>query len=106
MDKATGDMMVRYTMAAQSALVLLRQLLQSCCSAPAAGCGASGTAPAAVMLCAGLLPALEQLFRQLPVASPAHVAAADLLVRHAATCVDSALPARVNGIACARLHQL
>lgn len=32
------------------------------------------------MLSAGVLPAVEQLFRQIPVASPAHVAAADLLV--------------------------
>jgi len=29
-DKSTGDMMVRYTMAAQSALELLRQLLFTC----------------------------------------------------------------------------
>jgi hypothetical protein len=29
-DKSTGDMMVRYTMAAQSALDLLRQLLTAC----------------------------------------------------------------------------
>lgn len=29
-DKATGEMMVRYTMAAQSALDLLRQLLHTC----------------------------------------------------------------------------
>lgn len=29
-DKSTGDMMVRYTMAAQSALDLLRQLLTTC----------------------------------------------------------------------------
>jgi hypothetical protein len=29
-DKSTGDMMVRYTMAAQSALDLLRQLLLTC----------------------------------------------------------------------------
>lgn len=29
-DKATGDMMVRYTMAAQSALDLLQQLLLTC----------------------------------------------------------------------------
>jgi hypothetical protein len=34
-----------------------------------------------MMLSAGVLPAVEQLFRQIPVASPAHVAAADLLVR-------------------------
>lgn len=32
------------------------------------------------MLSSGLLPAIEQLFRQVPVVSPAHVAAADLLV--------------------------
>lgn len=30
MDKVTGDMMVRYTMAAQSALELLKQLLWTC----------------------------------------------------------------------------
>lgn len=30
MDKVTGDMMVRYTMAAQSALELLKQLLSTC----------------------------------------------------------------------------
>jgi hypothetical protein len=29
-DKVTGDMMVRYTMAAQSALELLKQLLATC----------------------------------------------------------------------------
>jgi hypothetical protein len=34
-----------------------------------------------VMLSAGVLPALEQLFRQLPVVSPAHVTATVLLVR-------------------------
>jgi hypothetical protein len=37
--------------------------------------------PESMMLSAGVLPAVEQLFRQIPVASPAHVAAADLLVR-------------------------
>lgn len=30
MDKVTGDMMVRYTMAAQSALELMKQLLATC----------------------------------------------------------------------------
>lgn len=35
---------------------------------------------AGVMLSAGVLPALEQLFRQLPVVSPAHVTAAVFLV--------------------------
>jgi hypothetical protein len=33
------------------------------------------------MLSAGLIPALEQLYRQVPGVSPAHVTAADLLVR-------------------------
>lgn len=36
------------------------------------------------MLSAGVLPALEQLFRQLPVVSPAHVTAAIFLVSLAA----------------------
>jgi hypothetical protein len=36
------------------------------------------------MLSVGVLPALEQLFRQLPVVSPAHVTAATFLVSLAA----------------------
>lgn len=46
------------------------------------GCfpGGAGGNVATVMLCAGVLPALEQLFRQLPVVSPAHVTATVLLV--------------------------
>jgi hypothetical protein len=40
-----------------------------------------GVRIAEVMLAAGVLPALEQLFRQLPVVSFAHVNATVLLVR-------------------------
>ncbi|WIA14201.1 hypothetical protein OEZ85_002740 [Tetradesmus obliquus] len=75
-DKGTGDMLVRYTMAAQGALVVLRQLLAACRVEP--GHVAN---PESMMLSAGVLPAVEQLFRQIPVASPAHVAAADLLAQ-------------------------
>jgi hypothetical protein len=39
-----------------------------------------------MMLSAGVLPAVEQLFRQIPAASPAHVAAADLLVSGLTAC--------------------
>lgn len=37
MDKGTGDMLVRYTMAAQGALVVLRQLLAACRVEPGHG---------------------------------------------------------------------
>jgi hypothetical protein len=43
-------------------------------------CAVAVANPESMMLSAGVLPAVEQLFRQIPVASPAHVAAADLLV--------------------------
>jgi hypothetical protein len=36
-DKGTGDMLVRYTMAAQGALVVLRQLLAACRVEPGLG---------------------------------------------------------------------
>jgi hypothetical protein len=36
-DKGTGDMLVRYTMAAQGALVVLRQLLAACRVEPGQG---------------------------------------------------------------------
>jgi hypothetical protein len=38
-DKGTGDMLVRYTMAAQGALVVLRQLLAACRVEPGSGEG-------------------------------------------------------------------
>lgn len=44
---------------------------------------AAGVKVAGAMLSAGVLPALEQLFRQLPVVSPAHVTAATFLVSQA-----------------------
>ncbi|KAF8061288.1 hypothetical protein HT031_004378 [Scenedesmus sp. PABB004] len=75
-DKATGDMLVRYSMAAASALLVLGQLLAACGAEPGGAAAAAG-----VMLDAGLLPPVEQLFRQVPVVSAAHVAAADLLVQ-------------------------
>lgn len=53
------------------------------CKARLANCVVSfpaGVRVAEVMLGAGALPALEQLFRQLPVVSPAHVTAATFLV--------------------------
>lgn len=43
----------------------------------------AGVKVAGAMLSAGVLPALEQLFRQLPVVSPAHVTAATFLVSQA-----------------------
>jgi hypothetical protein len=75
-DRSTGDMLVRYTLAAAGAAALLAHL----------ACGAGmletdSTLTAAAIADAGLLPAVEQLFRQLPGVSPAHAAAAELLVR-------------------------
>lgn len=124
--------MVRYTVAAESALAVLQQLLTACQAGQTAQNPAvvkasgkarllsllcqissvydhvllllmfvrsfvggvqdgmstavlmlcAGAAIAGVMLSSGLLPPLEQLFRQVPGVSPAHVAAASLLVSH------------------------
>eukprot|EP00775_Hariotina_reticulata_P008895 gene8895-9072_t len=79
-DRATGDMMVRHMMAAQSALAVLLQLVVSC-RQEATLSGVADEELVQVMLSAGLIPALEQLYRQVPGVSPAHVTAADLLAQ-------------------------
>lgn len=43
-DKATGDMLVRYTMAAQSALLVMGQLVTACKAWPASLGAMSGVA--------------------------------------------------------------
>lgn len=53
----------------------LTLLVLAACPSQCAGARLAG-----VMLSAGVLPAVEQLFRQLPVVSPAHVTATILLV--------------------------
>lgn len=65
------------------------------CAVLAAGCWGSRKT-VHLMVASGLLPAMEQLFRQVPVVSPAHVTAADLLVsgRVCGACLEDLLTAR------------